>query len=38
MVIHYQKPILELETNNDHLWEKSVVDKSDFPNENKTII
>jgi AraC-like DNA-binding protein len=37
MVIHYQKPIFELEHYIDHLWEKSVVDISDIPYEIETI-
>lgn len=37
MVIHYQKPIFELEPYIDHLWEKSVSDKSDIPYEIETI-
>jgi AraC-like DNA-binding protein len=37
MVIHYQKPIVELEPYIDHLWEKSVDDISDIPYEIETI-
>jgi AraC-like DNA-binding protein len=37
MVIHYQKPIPELEPYIDHLWEKSVSNKSDIPYEIETI-
>ena len=37
MVIHYQKPIVELGPYIDHLWEKSVDDISDIPYETETI-
>ena len=37
MVIHYQKPIFQLEPYIYYLWEKSEIDQSDIPYEIETI-